>query len=297
MNYQHKSVLLDEVVGCILPKPDGVYVDATIGSGGHAEEILEKSAPCGKLIGIDIDPCMLGIAEKRLIRFGDRCLFACGNFVNLKHILESFAVKEINGIIFDLGVSTEHFFSSERGFSVLRDGPLDMRLGKDVGITAFTIINKWPSEDLVKILYQYGEEGQARRIIKYIIQERKKKKINTTGELSELITKAVGGRRGKIHPVTKTFQALRIAVNDELNSIKTVLPIAVEMLKEGGRICVVSFHSLEDRIVKNTFRNMAGSSIRIITKKPIVPKREEVISNPRSRSAKLRVAEKIKRVY
>lgn len=293
MNFQHKSVLLDEIVGFLLPKPNGVYIDATVGSGGHAEKILEDSAPSGRLIGIDIDPSMLDIGKKRLSRFGSRCSLIEGNYIELREILNKFGLNEVDGIIFDLGVSTEHFSDSHRGFSIAKDGPLDMRLSPKIGINAYEIINRWTPEDLIELLYKYGEERRAKRIVKYIVEERRKKKINTTGELARLVIKAVGGRRNKTHPATKAFQALRIAVNDELNNIKTVLPVAISMLKIGGRICVISFHSLEDRLVKNIFRDLAGSRLKIITKKPIVPTREEIIVNPRARSAKLRAAERI----
>lgn len=292
-NFQHKSVLLDEIAGFLSPKPLGIYVDATVGSGGHAERILEESAPSGRLIGIDVDPLMLDIAKKRLGRFGERCSLIEGNYIELQEILNKLGINEIDGIIFDLGVSTEHFLDSHRGFSIAKDGPLDMRLSPRIIITAGEIINRWAPNELIEILYKYGEERWAKRIVKYIVEERRRKKIDTTGELAEIIIRAVGGRRGKIHPATKTFQALRIAVNDELNNIETVMPIAVNTLKIGGRICVISFHSLEDRIIKNIFRSLAGSGLRIITKKPVVPKREEIIANPRARSAKLRVAEKM----
>lgn len=293
MNFQHKSVLLDEIVGFLSPKPDGIYVDATVGSGGHAEKILEESAPSGRLIGIDIDPLMLDISRKRLSGFSERCSLVEGNYIELQEILKGLELDEVDGIIFDFGVSTEHFLDSHRGFSITNDGPLDMRLSPTIGITAYEIVNKWKLEHLIELLYKYGEERQAKRIVKYIIEERRRNKIKTTGELAGLIIKAVGGRRGKTHPATKTFQALRIAVNDELNNIKAVLPIAVSALKIGGRICVISFHSLEDRLVKNIFRDLSGSKVKIITKKPIVPAREEIIANPRARSAKLRVVEKI----
>lgn len=292
-NFLHKSVLADEVVDFLLPKPGGVYIDATLGSGGHAERILEKSAPSGKLIGIDLDPLMLEIAKRRLSKFHDRCFFAEGNFVELNEIINSFGFTEVDGIIFDLGVSTEHFAEASRGFSIVKDGPLDMRLSPRIRITAGEIINRWTPDRLVEILYKYGEEHRARKIVKYIAERRRKGKINTTGELAELVVSAIGGRRGKIHPATKTFQALRIAVNDELNNIKTALPQAVELLKTGGRLCVISFHSLEDRIAKNIFRNIAGSKIKIITKKPVIPTKEETLENPRARSAKIRVAERI----
>lgn len=290
---QHKSVLLDEAVGFLLPRSGGIYVDATIGGGGHAERILEDSGPDGRLIGIDVDPGMLEIAKKRLKRFGDRCFFVNNNYTELVSILHGFNIDRVDGIIFDLGVSTEHFTDPSRGFSVRRNGPLDMRFNQGIGLTAEEIVNEWKLDDLVRVFTDYGEERKARIIARYIIERRRGKRICTTGELAELVVRAVGGRRRKIHPATKIFQALRIAVNDELENIKKGLPIAVDVLKPGGRLCVISFHSLEDRIVKNVFRDLSGLSVRLITKKPVTPKREEIISNPSSRSAKLRVVERI----
>lgn len=293
---QHKSVLSDEVIKFLSPKSGGIYVDATVGGGGHAERLLEESSPFGRLIGIDIDPAMLEIARARLARFGDRCFLVNGNYIELREMLHEINVKEADGIILDLGVSTEHFTDPNRGFSILRDGPLDMRFSPTVRLTAGEIINRWRPENLIKILYQYGEERRAKIIVRFIVEERKKKRIGTTGQLAELIVKAVGRSRiGKLHPATRTFQALRIAVNDELNNIEKALPIAVELLKQGGRLCVISFHSLEDRIAKNIFRNLSSSMVEIITKKPVTPAREELICNPRARSAKLRVVERIVR--
>lgn len=292
--FQHKPVLLDEIIGFILPKPGGIYLDATVGSGGHAERILEDASPSGRLIGIDIDPVMLEIARKRLSRFGERCLLVEANYTQLKEILHMNLINKVDGIIFDIGVSTEHFKDPKRGFSFTRNGPLDMRFSPNIRIKAEEIINRWKPLDLINILYKYGEERRAKSIVKHIIEERKRKRISTTGELAELVVRAIGAKRtGRIHPATRTFQALRIAVNDELNNLETTLPVAIDMLKHGGRICVISFHSLEDRVVKQTFRFLSGSKIQQITKKPIIPTREEIVNNPRARSAKLRVAERI----
>lgn len=286
---QHIPVLLDEAVGFLMPRSGGIYVDATVGSGGHAERILELSGPDWRLIGIDIDPVMLEIAKKRLGRFGERCALVENTYTELKEVIED----KVDGILFDLGVSTGHFKWGDRGFSIIDSGPLDMRFSPRIVLTAEEIINRWRPEELVRILYNYGEERRARRIVKFVVEARKKKRISTTGELAELIAKAMGGRRGKIHPATRTFQALRITVNSELTNIETVLPVAIDFLKPGGRLCVISYHSLEDRLVKNIFRDLRDSKIKIITKKPVVPAREEVIKNPRARSAKLRVAERI----
>lgn len=285
--FQHIPVLLDEAVGILQPRDKGIYIDATVGGGGHAERLLELSSPGGRLIGIDLDPTMLDIARERLKRFGERCVLIEAGYTEIKGIID----ERIDGIIFDLGVSTEHFRDGTRGFSILNEGPLDMRFSPGSRLTAEEIVNSWKERDLIKILYNYGEERQARRITRLIAEERRKRRIKTTGELSELITRAIGRKRGRIHPATKTFQALRIAVNNELNNLETALPEAVDLLKSGGRVCVISYHSLEDRLVKNIFRSL--QNIKIVTKKPVVPAREEVIRNPRARSAKLRVAERI----
>lgn len=286
---QHIPVLLDEVIGFLLPRSGGVYVDATVGGGGYAEKILELSGPDGRLAGIDLDPAMLEIAKVRLGRFGERCDLVEGNYTELEKIVDN----KVDGIIFDLGVSTEHFKDSHRGFSFVNNGPLDMRFGPRIKLTAEEIVNRWRPEDLTRVLYNYGEERRARRIVSFIVEARKKKRISTTGELAELIIKAIGGRKGKIHPATRTFQALRIAVNNELINIGVALPVAIDLLKPQGRLCVISYHSLEDRLVKNIFRDLQNSKIKIITKKPVTAAREEVINNPRARSAKLRVAERI----
>lgn len=312
----HKPVMLEEVIRYISPKSPGVYVDATVGSGGHAEKILKESSPKGKLIGIDIDPYMLSVAGRRLKKFGKRCILIENNFLNLGELLSRLNITEADGIIFDLGVATEHFMLPERGFSFQREGPLDMRLSPGGKLTALHIVNEWEPEELAGILRQYGQERRARRIVKSIITERKRKRITTTSQLAKIIERATFPYRKKskvpgyrIHPATKTFQALRIAVNNELKNIEEALPVAVDFLKTGGRLCVISFHSLEDRLVKDTFRSLAKTcicppevpmcicgrkpKIKVVTKKPVVPKEGEIDENPRARSAKLRVVEKI----
>lgn len=312
----HRPVLLEEVIGYISPKSPNIYVDATVGGGGHAERILKESSPKGMLIGIDIDPYMLDIANRRLKKFGKRCILVEGNFVNLIEILSRLEITEIDGIIFDLGVATEHFILSERGFSILREGPLDMRLNPHRKLTAEHIVNEWGPEELINILRQYSQERQAKRIARNIIGERRKKRITTTTQLAKIVEQAISSSKKKskvpgyrIHPATRTFQALRIAVNDELKNIKEALPLAVDFLRTGGRLCVISFHSLEDRIVKDTFRSLTKPcicppelprcvcgrkpKIKVITKRPVVPAEEEIAGNPRARSAKLRVGEKV----
>lgn len=308
--FDHKSVLLNEVVSFILPRDNCTYVDATVGSGGHAEKILEKSGPRGRLIGLDFDPSVLEIAKGKLEKFNDRCSLVESNYTEVVKVVKSLGVDKIDGIIFDLGVNLEHFVNPERGFSFMKDGPLDMRLSPKIKVTAADIINKWEEKDLIDILFKFGEERYARKIIGFVVEARRRKKISTTAELSEIIISALGkGKIGRIHPATKTFQALRIAVNNELFNLEYVLPQAIDILNPGGRICVISFHSLEDKIVKSMFRSLAQGclcppevnvcmcgnkpKIKLITKKPIVPGEEEIFVNPRSRSAKLRVAEKL----
>lgn len=291
----HIPILPVRVIDFLEPKSGMVYVDATVGTGGHAEKILEISGPAGKLIGIDIDPSILEIAGERLKRFGDRCLLFERNYTELPFLLKELNIISVDGIVFDLGVNMKHFLDPERGFSFSKNGPLDMRMTPKIKVTAEEIINRWSPEKLIEILYKFGEERQARRIVRRIAEERRKKRIRTTNELAELIARAAGGRKfWRIHPATRTFQALRIVVNDELQNLETALPQAIGLLNPGARICVISFHSLEDRIVKNLFRLSAGrKDIRILTKKPLIPSEEEVRMNVCSRSAKLRVAERI----
>lgn len=306
----HKSVLTEEVLQYLSPKSNKVYVDGTVGGGGHSEKILKGSSPSGILIGIDIDCRMLEIAKERLKVYKDRCHLVQANYTKLQDVLKQYNIEKVDGIVFDLGVSTEHFKEADKGFSFNEDGPLDMRLDQDSEITAADIVNTWEAKDLIKILYQFSGERSAKRIVNKIVEERKTGRIETTKQLSRLIVRAVGREKiGKIHSATRTFQALRIAVNNEIENIKTVLPAAIDVLNPGGRLCVISFHSLEDRIVKNSFRLFARSCIcpkevmqcvcnnkpkvKIVTKKPVVPERDELRDNPRSRSAKLRVVEKI----
>jgi len=308
--FDHKSVLLEEVISFLSPHNNGIYVDATVGSGGHAEKILAMSDPSGRLVGLDIDPKVLVIAKKKLEKFSDRCNLVEANYIEVVNVIKKLGIEKIDGIVFDLGVNLEHFVNPERGFSFIKDGPLDMRLSPKIKNTAADIINGWQEKDLIDIFFRFGEEKKARKIVRFILEGRKKKRISTTTELTEIITNALGkGKFGKIHPATKTFQALRIAVNDELFNLESVLPQAIDILNPGGRICVISFHSLEDKIVKSIFRFFAQGcicppeinvcvcqnkpKIKIITKKPVVPGEKELLVNPRARSAKLRVAEKL----
>lgn len=322
----HNPVLKDEILEYLTPalKSGGVFVDATVGAGGHAQVILEQNSKCWS-IGIDRDKETLKVARKNLREFGDRVKLVYGNFVDLAMIVQDLEThfhrdggerrwNNIKAILFDLGVSSMQFDQADRGFSFRQDGPLDMRMDRLQLKRAADIVNQWPVSRLEQILRDYGEERQFKKIARAVVEARCQHRIETTGELVEIVEKALnicyGGRGMKIHPATRTFQALRIAVNNELENLSIALPQAVDLLTAGGRIAVVSFHSLEDRIVKNVFRSLArdctcpieqpectcgrqNAKVKILTKKPVVPSSEEIFFNPRSRSAKLRVAEKL----
>lgn len=270
LSMTHIPVLLQEVIKYLDPKPNENFIDCTFGGGGHSFVILEKNGPKGKVLGIDLRSGT-GPAHLRLIRVQ-------GNFVNLKEIVEKNKFKEINGILFDLGMSSWHLEESGRGFSFKRKEPLDMRYDERAVLTAEKIVNYWSKFEIEKILLEYGQEQRADRIAKAITEARTRKPIENTLQLREIINRAGATPR-------QAFQALRIAVNDELNNLSKTLPEAVEILEPGGRLAVISFHSLEDRLVKNFFKN---PSFILLTKKPITPSREEIKINPRSRSAKLR---------
>jgi 16S rRNA (cytosine1402-N4)-methyltransferase len=292
----HIPVLKKEVIGFLDPKPNQNFIDCTLGAGGHTKEILEKTKPNGKVLGIEADPTLCQKIKKEIT--SERLIVENDNFKNLKEITERRNFKKINGVLIDLGISSWHIDQSKRGFSFQKDQELDMRFNPshESNLTAADIANKYPQEELEKILKDYGEERFARRIARAIIEKRKYKPINTTNQLIDIIQESVPFwyQRKRIHFATRTFQALRIAVNDELNSLQKVLPQIVEVIEPGGIIAIISFHSLEDRIVKNFFREEKNKkSLEIITKKPIEATEEEVSSNPRSRSAKLRVAKKI----
>jgi 16S rRNA (cytosine1402-N4)-methyltransferase len=290
----HISVLLQEVIENL--KPNGTVIDATLGLGGHSKEILEKSK--ANIIGIDQDGEALELARKNLKDFKDRVKLIKGNFSEIEDIAKKEGVLgNISGILMDIGVSSIQLDKPDRGFSFRNDGPLDMRMDKASSLTAYEIVNSFPEEEIARILYEFGEEYQSRRIAKQIIKNRREEKINSTLKLAEIIKNAVPKNRafGKIHPATKSFQALRIAVNGELDALRDGLIGALRVLKNGGRFVVISFHSLEDRIVKRFFKDMASNGqVEILTKKPVVPTMDEVINNPRSRSAKLRAVKIIK---
>ena len=285
MSIFHESALLHEVVDALNIKSGETYVDATIGGGGHTRGILDRG---GKVIGIDLDEEALNFVRST-IKSKDLVLKQ-GNFVNLDQILEKQGIKEVSGIVFDLGVSSHQLDSSERGFSFRKNSPLDMRMSLDIKVTAGDLVNGLNEGELYELFTKYGEERNARRISRAVVRSRFEEEITTTKNLAGIIERVVGNKE-KIHPATRVFLALRIAVNDELNNLEKVLPKAASLLKKNGRLVVISFHSLEDRLVKNFIRS--ESSLAGVNKKPIVPKEEEIKRNSRVRSAKLRIAEKI----
>lgn len=294
----HQPVLLEKAIEYLNCQPQGIYVDGTIGSGGHARLILEKTTPGGKLIGLDWDLRALARARKNLAPFGERVTLINKNFKELGQVLQSLSLKEVNGILVDLGISREQLENGERGFSFQRDGPLDMRMSEEIPVTAQDLVNKLSTAELATIFKRYGEERWAERIAKAIVNFRQKRPISTTGELVKIIKKEIPFPRRRIHPATRIFQALRIAVNEELENLDLFLQQAPQLLCPRGRLVIISFHSLEDRLVKNHFRFLTqkekgkSSSFRLLTPKPVIPSPEEVLANPRARSAKLRALEK-----
>ena len=284
-NFSHVPVLLNEVLEFLNPQKNQTFIDCTVGFGGHSKKITEKIFPGGKLVALDWDARNLEFARENLKDFPVQ--FLKSNFADLPEI-------PADGVLFDLGVSAAHFADGARGFSLRIDGPLDMRFSDENSLTAAGIVNSFPREKLAKILREFGEEFRAGKIAGEICAARRREKFKTTLQLANFIEKILP-RRGRNHPATKTFQALRIAVNSELENLKIALLRAVKNLKKGGRIAVISFHSLEDRIVKIFFRNLAreNSAFKILTKKPVVPTADEVLKNKKSRSAKLRAIEKI----
>ncbi len=284
---RHIPVLLEEVLHNLIGVENGLFVDATLGGGGHTYHILERYDKL-RIIGIDADDVALAIAKETLKGFKERITLVRGNFKTLKGILQGIGVSSIDGILFDLGTSTYQIMG-KRGFSFNDEETLDMRMDTRETLTAHDIVNNYREDELSRILFEFGEEEKSRRIARAIVEARKKGPINTAKELADLVAK-IKRRKGRIHPATKTFQALRIETNRELESLKTGLEDAIDLLNPKGRIGVISFHSLEDRMVKETFRN--SPILTNLTKKPIRPTREEALTNPRSRSAKLRIAEK-----
>lgn len=309
--FVHQPVLLSETIRELVTKKDGIYVDCTLGGGGHTEAIL-KSCPEAKVIGIDQDQEALRASAERLAPFGDRAVFVWDNFRNLGRILEDLGLKKADGFLFDLGISSPQLDHGERGFSYQQDAPLDMRMNRDKEqMTAKDMINRYSEEELAETIYRYGEERWAKRIAAFIVERRQEKPLETTGELVSVIKAAIPKkvREDGHHPAKKTFQALRIAVNDELNIIAPAMECAAEHLNPGGKLAVISFHSLEDRIVKETMKYLAADCIcpphqvvctcdkekliKITVRKPICAGEEELKDNPRARSAKLRVGMRI----
>jgi 16S rRNA (cytosine1402-N4)-methyltransferase len=290
--YKHIPVLVGEVVLALRPQANGVYVDATLGEGGHAEALLRASVPSGRVIGIDRDAEVLRIARQRLTVFGSRVDIVHGHAAQLRSILETLEVPQVDGILLDLGVSSYQLETAERGFSFAREGPLDMRMDRRVEPTAATFVNTLGEGELANLIRRYGEEHWARRIARAIVRARRRAPLRTTQDLAAIITQVIpsGARPLRIHPATRTFQALRIAVNQELSALEGSLKVAIACLRSGGRLCVIAYHSLEDRIVKR-FVN-AAPDLEILTKKPLRPSAAEAARNPRARSAKLRAAER-----
>lgn len=309
MKILHVPVLLKEVIDYLKPEPGKNYIDATLGFGGHSEQILERIAPEGKLLGIDQDEAALAAATKRLERFGKNFFCQKGNFAEINQIAANYPVT--GGILADIGVSSVQLDEAERGFSFAENGPLDMRMDKSQPLTAREIVNTWEEARISKIIREYGEEKFANRVARAIVSARTNEQIETTRGLREIVTQAIPRKfwPKNIDPATKTFQAIRIAVNDELGVLKQFLPQAIDLLQPGARLAVITFHSLEDRIVKDYFRERANpctcppefpkcvcgkvADAKIITKKPVIASASEIETNPRSRSAKLRVIEKI----
>jgi len=291
----HIPVLKEEVVFFLNCKKGKFFVDGTVGCGGHAKAILEAKADTF-LLGLDVDEEALKEAERVLVPYEGRYHLVEANFAKIGLVLKSLHQEKVDGILLDLGMSSLHLAQAKRGFSFLRTGPLDMRMSKKGSLTAELIVNRWSQARLKEIIQKYGEEKWAGRIAKCIVEERTKAPIQTTTQLAEIVAKAIPRRYWPhhIHPATRTFQALRIAVNNELENLKQFLTQALDCLTSGGRLVIISFHSLEDRMVKKTFREWARENkVRPLTKKPVVPTQEEVKQNPRARSAKLRAIEKI----
>lgn len=301
----HTPVMANEVLQILAPHAAGRYIDATAGGGGHSWLLLRASLPDGRVLSLDADPMAVERVRSRLAEFGARSVVVQANFRQLEAVAVAHGFTAVDGLLMDLGLSSDQLANTRRGFSLMEDGPLDMRFDPASPVTAADLVNNLTASDLADLLFRYGDERFSRRIAKAIVAARP---IRSTSELARIVSGAVG-RRESIHPATRTFQALRIAVNDELGALSDALPQAVELLRPGGRLVVVSFHSLEDRIVKEFMRREAQdclcppdflvctcghkASVRVLTKKPITPSADEVAENPRSRSAKLRAAEKL----
>lgn len=310
MAFKHTSVLLEETVNGLAIKPDGIYVDATLGGGGHALEVCKQLSSKGSFIGIDQDAAAIEAASVRLLDFGERVTIIRSNYCDMKPRLHEIGIDKVDGIILDLGVSSYQLDTAERGFSYRADAPLDMRMDQRQKMTARDIVNDYSEADLYRVIRDYGEDRFAKNIAKHIVMERGKGPIETTGQLNEVISRAIPMKIQKTsgHPSKRTFQAIRIELNHELDVLKETLDTMIDLLNPGGRICIITFHSLEDRIVKSAFRKNEDPCIcpknfpvcvcgnvskgRVITKKPILPGEEELEFNSRSKSAKLRIFER-----
>ena len=310
MTFQHYSVLLNETIEQLDIKENGIYVDGTLGGGGHASAVLQRLGETGRLIGIDQDAAAIEAAGDRLAPFGDKVTIVRSNYSAMPQVLADLGIHGVDGIVLDLGVSSYQLDTAERGFTYRENAPLDMRMDRSEPLTADTVVNQWSQEELKRVLWQYGEERYAPQIAAAIVRRRAERPITTTFELVDVIKSAMPGQalREKQHPAKRCFQAIRIAVNDELGAVDRMLQAAVPRLAPGGRLCVISFHSLEDRIVKNGLAAFAKGctcppdfpvcvcgrkpEVRLVNKKPITSTEEELDENPRARSAKLRVAEK-----
>jgi len=311
MEFYHEPIMLEKVINFLNPQPGGIYVDCTLGGAGHSREIVKRILPDGLLIGIDQDLDAIKASEKKLEEYKGNVKLIHDNFKNIKSIIGNLGISLVNGVLMDLGVSSHQLDEVERGFSYNKEAPLDMRMDKTRKVTAEDLVNNLSEDELKEIIKEYGEERWAGRIAKFIVKERERKRIKTTLELVEIIKRAIPApaRREGPHPAKRTFQALRIAVNNELEILESALYDAFDCLMGGGRIVIITFHSLEDRIVKNVFRKLENPCIcppdfpictcnqkpklKILTKKPLIPDEEEIVRNPRARSAKLRVAEKL----
>ena len=309
--YLHRPVLLHECIEALAIRPDGIYLDGTLGRGGHSGEIAKRLSDKGRLLCVDRDRQALEEAGRRLAPWADRITFLHGNFADLDALMDRAGVAAADGMLFDLGVSSPQLDDPERGFSYMHDAPLDMRMDRDDALTAWTVVNQWPREELRRVLSQYGEERYAGPIAAAIDKARQKAPIETTGQLVEVIRGALpaAALREKQHPAKRSFQGIRIAVNDELASVSRMLQAAIPRLNPGGRLAVISFHSLEDRIVKSELAAAAKGctcppefpvcvcgktpQVKLVTRKPVLPGQDELEENPRARSAKLRVAEKV----
>ncbi len=311
MEFNHTSVLLEESIDNLHIRPDGIYVDGTLGGGGHSSAICEKLSADGLLIGIDRDRDALSAAEERLRTYPCRKELVQSNYAEIKQVLRELDIEAVDGAILDLGVSSFQLDNADRGFSYMQDSPLDMRMDQDAPFSAYDVVNGYDQAELTRIISSYGEERWASRIATFIVKARREKPLTTTGQLVEVIKAAIPAkaRREGPHPAKRTFQAIRIEVNDELGQLQRAMEEFCDVLRPGGRLCVISFHSLEDRIVKEVMNRRADpctcpkefpvcvcgkkADIQKITRKPICPQEKETENNPRARSAKLRVCEKI----